>query len=633
MRSFLPITLAVTLLLSASCTPRAEPTPPDASHPVQPDAGGVDAPPSRPDANIPDAIVPDANPCSPLTYCGDGCFDLDTDPRNCGLCERVCSAPDNATAYCAAGACGFRCQTGFALQDGACAPAPRLLWPPSLSTVNTRRPPFRWVRPAGATGADLQICRDRGCLDPVLTTSVGGNMARPLARLPEGWLYWRVLTDDVSSPTWAFRVRRSAATHETASGLRPDYDGDGLGDLAIGAPETGAEEGRAYIHYGHADGPPAGADQILYNPDGTMASFGLSVSCVGDINGDGYADLAVSSPHAYSNRGRVHLYLGHARGLRSSPDISIDGRAEGSLFGFSVVGAGDVNGDGYADLLVSAPGAAGRTGEVLLFRGAATGLTTPASRIIVGEARFGISLAAAGDVNGDGYGDVMIGSPFQDENRGSAQLHFGSSGGISETASQIIEGMGEQLGLAMAGLGDVNADGFSDVAVSAPASNMAQGQVLIFHGSRTGLTPAPATTLIGNNTGGGFFGHALAALGDANGDGRDDLAVGSFAVAESAGRVTIFVSDTMGIRSLAVARLEGPAGAGSQFGWSLAALSDADEDTLDDLAVGAPGAVDEAGRVYVFRGDDTEGIFHLPLRSLTNAAGGALGRSLGRSDR
>ncbi len=188
----------------------------------------------------------------------------------------------------------------------------------------------------------------------------------------------------------------------------------------------------------------ASPSQIL---DGAAAGdfFGFAISGAGDVNGDGYADLAVGA-YAHNGNGhdsgRVYLYGGGTTGLSATPDLVIDGQAANDLFGFAVNSAGDVNGDGFADLVIGAfandTGGDG-AGRGYLLLGSAAGLQTPAQWIGNGEAAgdaFGYAVSSAGDVNGDGFADVLIGAHLNDSidnSAGKVYLFSGGASGLSTT--------------------------------------------------------------------------------------------------------------------------------------------------------------------------------------------------------
>jgi uncharacterized repeat protein (TIGR01451 family) len=169
------------------------------------------------------------------------------------------------------------------------------------------------------------------------------------------------------------------------------------------------------------------------------AQFGISVAPAGDTNGDGYADVIVGA-NAYNNgqsfEGRAFVYLGSASGLGLSPAWTAESDQEFSAFGISVATAGDVNGDGYADVIVGAYFYANgqvNEGRAFVYPGSASGLAlSPAWTAESDQASglFGVSVATAGDVNGDGYADLIVGAYAYDNgqaNEGRAFLYYGNA--------------------------------------------------------------------------------------------------------------------------------------------------------------------------------------------------------------
>jgi hypothetical protein len=224
--------------------------------------------------------------------------------------------------------------------------------------------------------------------------------------------------------------------------------------------------------------------------------------------------LAVQTADAH-----VYLYLGSSTGLATSPSWTADGNSFDG-FGTAVCGAGDVNGDGYADFAISAP----NLNEVFVYHGGPSG---PGGSPATTLSTAGNALASAGDVNGDGYADLVVGSPNSggEVSVGRAEVFLGSSTGLSTTAAWSVDGVGHQaLGFAVTG-GDFDDDGYSDVAVGVPQDNGGSGGALIFLGSATGLSTTPAmrdsTVEVG-----ALLGSSLAA-GDASGDGYSDLFLGA----------------------------------------------------------------------------------------------------------
>ncbi|TPW04992.1 MAG: FG-GAP repeat-containing protein, partial [bacterium] len=166
-----------------------------------------------------------------------------------------------------------------------------------------------------------------------------------------------------------------------------------------------------------------------------------SVSTAGDVNGDGFSDVIVGA-HYFDNgqtdEGRAYVYHGSASGLNPAANWTAEDNVTGAEFGFSVSTAGDVNGDGFSDVIVGAPvysNPLSQQGQVIVYHGSASGLGG-SSWVVVGDQagmNYGISVATAGDVNGDGYGDVIVGAIRFDNGQtdeGRAYLYPGSASGL-----------------------------------------------------------------------------------------------------------------------------------------------------------------------------------------------------------
>jgi hypothetical protein len=170
------------------------------------------------------------------------------------------------------------------------------------------------------------------------------------------------------------------------------------------------------------------------------AQFGTSVGTAGDVNGDGYADIIVGSPlwdGPEEDEGQAWVYLGWSGGVHSAPDWYMDVDQEDAQFGYAVGTAGDVNGDGYSDVIVGAPyweDDVANEGRAWVYLGSASGLLTSHDWHAESNnftARLGYSVGTAGDVNGDGFSDVIVGAPY-----------YGDGGLSSEGKVWVFHGAG-----------------------------------------------------------------------------------------------------------------------------------------------------------------------------------------------
>ena len=347
------------------------------------------------------------------------------------------------------------------------------------------------------------------------------------------------------------------------------------------------------------------------------------------MNGDGCDDAVVGAPYhdvgereTGRNAGRVYVFYGcsESGGLSTTPDWILEGEGQDTHFGISVDTAGDVNGDGYDDIIVGAPGYtndAGKIGRAYVFLGFGSGQTTSLFWSNDGDqagALYGQSVSAAGDVNGDGYGDIIVGAPRYDNNEvdeGSAFVFFGSESAISASywmteSNRTNAEFGGSVGTA----GDVNGDGYADVIVGAPAYTItlaSEGAAFAYYGSPTGLGTIQDWKIAGGQQE-ARFGASVGTAGDVNGDGYDEVIVGApfYSVSQSAqqGLTLAFRGSETGLGTMVYWSTDGGQ-ARTRFGTSAGTAGDVNNDGYADAIVGAPGHMRQRtiyGRAYVFRG-------------------------------
>ncbi len=325
-----------------------------------------------------------------------------------------------------------------------------------------------------------------------------------------------------------------------AVGTAGDVNGDGFDDWLVGAMQndaSGQDAGAVYLYYGGAS-PDANADMVLTGAAANDL-FGCSVGTAGDVNHDGYDDFIIGARYndaGGTNAGRAYVYFGGTPPHKVA-DWTLTGAAANDNFGISVGTAGDVNRDGYDDVIVGAPthDAAGTdAGAAYVFYGG-TSPDATADLTVWGAAPgdyFGTSVGTAGDVNGDGYADVVVGAPLSDVgglNIGRAYVFFGGAT-ADAVADLALPGVaaGDEFGHAVGTAGDVNGDGYADVIVGAyynDTGGSTAGAAYVFFGG-AGADTVADVTLLGLSTN-DAFGTSVGAAGDVFGDGFPDVIVGA----------------------------------------------------------------------------------------------------------
>ena len=444
---------------------------------------------------------------------------------------------------------------------------------------------------------------------------------------------------NVASPYWAFTGATANDLAGAAVCTAGDVNGDGFSDMAVGVPGQGGI-GSVKAFHGTADKPSATPQWTIMDGSG----LGGGVTCVataGDVNGDGYSDVLVGSPWGSTNVGQVMLYLGTPTGLSATPAWTKLAENTGDLFGASVATAGDVNGDGYSDVLVGAPGWPNYTwqGKAYLYLGSAGGLAATPAWTAVGEAldaRLGYSVSTAGDVNGDGYSDVILGSYNFKSGAitvGKAYVYHGVSGGLA--AAPAWSSLGESVvngeyGMSVSLAGDVNGDGYDDVLIGDPYYDRPVGAsfdhnigaAYLFLGSAAGVAPVYTWRALGEQAG-VEFGCSVSFAGDVNGDGYSDAIVGAYrqpvAGKSQAGRAYVYQGtahynpgpvlppgDLGGLSVAPATVLEDPSpDTDQELGYAVCSAGDVDGDGFSDVVVGVPGYSFYAlkqGKAMVYRG-------------------------------
>ena len=487
------------------------------------------------------------------------------------------------------GAPGVDARTNAATQAAVQAPNGRNrlrpLAPLSGSMSGSRQPTFRYTPAHNAT---VDICDDRACAHVIDQLSGSQGAARPATPLRAGMLFWRVVTNKTTSAVWQLTIPGRDTGGDIAWGVVPDFNGDGFADVAIGSPAVGSQS--VSVFNGTSNGPGVTPDETLIGG----ALFGEAVASAGDVNGDGFVDLAVASG---SGPGSVTVYLGGPAGPGGTGTTLSPGDVT-SGFGAAIASAGDVNGDGYADLL------AGGVEHAQVFLGGPAGIATTAAFTLAGSTANGLTGDASvvqgpSDVNADGMPDLYVGGALYlssaaglvaqasfasqpnsqfgsfagDENGdgfgdfATFDVYAGSPEGIDFTAVPFGQAGEATLGTA----GDIDGDGYSDVISSLSFFENFGDRQRVYFGAPggcggTGCRPFLTVPIPGHDFMGGDLTAFLGGVGDVTGDGSDDLVAST----PDSGNAYFFQGGSVGTNNVAFASPIWTFATG--FGTSFAAL-------------------------------------------------------------
>ncbi|MBK8983684.1 MAG: FG-GAP repeat protein [Ignavibacteria bacterium] len=430
----------------------------------------------------------------------------------------------------------------------------------------------------------------------------------------------------VTGADWSAAINQPNAGFGGTVSTAGDVNGDGYSDIIIGArryDNGNTDEGGVFVYRGS---PVGLLDSLSWSAESNQnySGFGISATTAGDVNGDGYSDVIVGADSYDNDDGKAFVYLGSSQGLSDSADWTYKSSQSGVYLGYSVSTAGDINGDGYSDVIVGVAtyrnnknnfdGGPQGEGAAFVFHGSVSGLSNAPDWTGEGEevgSNYGGSVSTAGDVNGDGFSDVIIGAQIYNNSRGRAYVYQGSASGLSDQANWITQSNQTQAnyGASLSTAGDINGDGYSDVIVGAwlyETSNENAGKVYVYNGSPSGLS-GTENWFTESNQADAFFGSSVSTAGDVNGDGYSDVIIGAEGYdngEQNEGGAFVYLGSSLGL-------LVSPdwTGEGNQadayYGSSVSTAGDVNGDGYADVIVGAKHFNNEQmleGKAFVYLG-------------------------------
>jgi hypothetical protein len=386
---------------------------------------------------------------------------------------------------------------------------------------------------------------------------LGANITTAQQAADAGGWYGKIQQDN------SHRIDMPSATLSGGNDvfISSDIDNDGSADyIAAGIyvnPISGVSWARVYVYSGYTG-------RRLFTWENKYVDFGdrLEVTIAGDINSDGFPDILLGAPKA-TTMGNQHCGVALLISGSTGKTIKLwHGNSPGAYFGASVAGVDDVDRNGFRDVLIGAPGTwlgQPNVGTAHVFSGSWNGDPNFGQHLYTftgnhADAGFGTQVSAADDINRDGYPDIIVSAPGFDSTRGhnypgTVDVYSGLDG--SSLAHWQGRHRGHHFGYSIAGVGDIDRDGYPDIAVGLPAfltdPGIAQGGVLVF----SGLTHSVIRRYESHELADGF-GACIAAVGDTNGDFWPDVFIGAPLAENGSGSATLFSGENGAILFRAV---------------------------------------------------------------------------------
>jgi len=397
--------------------------------------------------------------------------------------------------------------------------------------------------------------------------------------------------------------------HTTTTG---DIDGDGYADLILGAHGYNRNQGRAYLYYGGPD--MDNKPDLVFDGEPNAAShFGWLLGS-GDVDNDNYDDIIIGAADYNNLRGRAYLYYGGPRAVMDNQaDLFIEGENAADRFcvGWNDIVCEDIDGDRYDDIVIPAIGYDNHRGRAYLYWGQARSAMDAECDLTFTPPDAGGSYdmgIACGDVDNDGYKDIVVGARLYKTDEGRAYLYWGDSqGSMDANCDLIFEAEAASHGNfgANVGIGDVDNDGYEDIVIGANRFNHVQGRAYLYWGASRENMDTECDLKFAGEAGPAGFAELCICGGDVNADGYVDILIGARQYDNFRGRVYLYLGGTKEKMDAHAELVLTGENEGDWFGDPPGgSFGDFNNDGYDDLAIGAKGykAGSEQGRAYLYYG-------------------------------
>jgi hypothetical protein len=346
--------------------------------------------------------------------------------------------------------------------------------------------------------------------------------------------------------------------------------------------------------------------------------FGLKIVC-GDVDGDGYDDIFIGAYQYNNYRGRVYLYYG-GPDMDTIADLIFEGQNEGDWFG-NGIGCGDIDNDGYDDIIIGAGCYSERRGHAYLYWGSdRNSMDAKPDKIFAGEqekdSQFGAGSPAVYDINNDGYDDIILAASHWHNKTGRVFLYYGNTKELMDTSHDLIftAEQPEYFFGSTISCGDVDNDNYGDIIIGPYYNRKGARTYLYYGGSKSNMDAKADIIFEVNLEGSDYFGKGIVCF-DQNRDGCDDVVIGAPGYNNKQGRAYLFHGDSKKNLNTNPDMIFNGESERSSFGGQ-GVCCDIDGDNVKDLVVGAGGSGQRVGRVYVYWGSKLSGPNPKPDRIL-----------------